>query len=119
METETQIGSGVPCIVMLLYLAVIALVIVGMWKAFAKAGQPGWASIIPIYNIIVMLQIAQKPLWWIILYFIPVANIIIPILVSIALAEKFGKGAGFGLGLAFLPFIFFPILGFGSDTYKG
>ena len=112
-------GGGVPAIVMLVYLAIAILIIVGMWKVFTKAGQPGWASIIPIYNLIVMLQISDKPIWWIILYFVPIANIIIPILVSIAIAEKFGKGAGFGIGLAFLPFIFYPILGFGDAQYTG
>ena len=112
-------GGGVPFIVMLIYLAVIILIIVSMWKVFVKAGQPGWASIVPIYNMIVMLQIADKPLWWIILYFVPIANIIIPILVSIAIAEKFGKGAGFGIGLAFLPVIFYPILAFSDAQYSG
>ena len=112
-------GGGVPFIVMLIYLAVIILIIASMWKVFAKAGQPGWASIVPIYNMIVMLQIADKPLWWIILYFVPIANIIIPILVSIAIAEKFGKGAGFGIGLALLPVIFYPILAFSDAQYSG
>ena len=112
-------GGGTPIIVLLIYLAVIALMIVSLWKVFTKAGQPGWACIVPIYNIIVMLQIADKPLWWIILFFIPIANIIIPIMVNIAIAEKFGKGTGFGIGLAFLGFIFFPILAFGEAQYSG
>ena len=112
-------GGGTPLIVLLIYLAVIALMIVSLWRVFTKAGQPGWACIVPIYNIIVMLQIADKPLWWIILFFIPIANIIIPIMVNIAIAEKFGKGAGFGIGLSFLGFIFFPILAFGDAQYSG
>jgi uncharacterized protein DUF5684 len=110
-------GTGVS-IGVLVYLAVIVLCIVGMWKVFTKAGQPGWASIIPIYNLIVLLQIAGKPLWWVVLFFIPIANIIVSILMSITLAEKFGKGVGFGIGLAFLGFIFFPILGFGDARYS-
>ena len=112
-------GGVNPIIVLLIYLAVIALMIVSLWKVFTKAGQPGWACIVPIYNIIIMLQIADKPLWWIILFFIPIANIIIPIMVNIAIAEKFGKGAGFGIGLSFLGFIFFPILAFGDAQYSG
>ena len=108
-------GGG---IIMVIYLAVIILMVVSLWKVFVKAGQPGWASIIPIYNIIVMLQITDKPLWWVILFFIPIANIIIPILVSIAIAERFGKGAGFGIGLAFLGFIFYPILAFSDAQYQ-
>ena len=118
VDDVNSVAGGIGCFMLLIYLAVLILVIAGIWKVFAKAGQPGWASIVPIYNIIVMLQIADKPLWWIILFFIPIANIIIPILVSIALAEKFGKGAGFGIGLAFLPFIFYPILGFGDAQYN-
>jgi len=119
-ENNVQVSSGgASAIVMVIYLAVIVLMIVSMWKVFTKAGQPGWACIVPIYNIIVMLQIADKPLWWIILFFIPIANIIIPIMVNIAIAEKFGKGTGFGIGLAFLGFIFFPILAFGDAQYSG
>jgi hypothetical protein len=103
----------------LTYMTVAILVFVSMWKVFVKAGQPGWACIVPIYNFIVMLQIADKPLWWIILLFVPIVNIIITILFYIAIAEKFGKGAGFGFGLAFLSFIFFPILAFGDAEYSG
>lgn len=117
-QSEMPDGGGAPAIVGVIYLAVIILMIVSMWKVFTKAGQPGWASIIPIYNMIVMLQIANKPLWWIILFFIPIANIIIAIMMNIAIAEKFGKGAGFGIGLSFLGFIFMPILAFGDAQYS-
>lgn len=103
----------------IVWFAIIVVVVIALWKVFQKAGEPGWAAIVPIYNIVVMLKIAGKPLWWIILMFIPFVNFIIGIMVAIALAEKFGKGAGFGIGLAFLPFIFYPILGFGSATYVG
>lgn len=99
-------------------LVVMIGVIAGVWKTFAKAGKPGWGCLIPIYNIILLLEIAEKPLWWIILYLIPLVNIVVAILISIEIATKFGKGAGFGLGLAFLGFIFFPILGFGDAKYK-
>ena len=104
---------------MIIFLGIALVVIAGLWKTFTKAGKPGWAAIIPIYNIIVMLQIAGKPVWWIILMIIPLVNLIVAILVSIAIAEKFGKGTGFGLGLAFLGVIFYPILGFGDATYRG
>ena len=102
-----------------IYMILVVLVIAGMWKAFVKAGQPGWAAIIPIYNAIVILEIAGKPTWWFILYFVPVANLVVSIIVSIAVAENFGKSTGFGIGLAFLGFIFFPILGFGDAKYTG
>jgi hypothetical protein len=98
--------------------AFLVLMIVSAWKVFVKAGKPGWASIVPIYNMIVMLEVTGKPLWWIVLFFLPIANFIAAILLSIALAEKFGKSTGFGLGLAFLPFIFLPMLAFGDARYK-
>lgn len=101
------------------FLAVMIFMIASVWKVFTKAGEPGWASIIPIYNIIVFLKIAGKPLWWIILCIIPVANLIVGILASIGLAKNFGKSDGFGIGLAFLPFIFCPILGFGDAKFVG
>ena len=102
---------------LLVWLAVLILVIAGIWKVFTKAGKPGWASIVPIYNMIVLLEIAGKPTWWILLYFIPFVNIIIGIIVTIEVARQFGQGIGFTLGLIFLPFIFFPILGFGGARY--
>jgi len=89
------------------------------WKMFSKAGQPGWASIIPIYNVIVLLQIAGKPVWWILLCMIPLVQIVPLIIMNIEIAAKFGKDGGFAVGLTLLPFIFFPILGFGSATYQG
>jgi len=101
----------------LVMLAVLVVVIAGMWKVFTKANQPGWACIVPIYNIFVILKIAGKPGWWLILFFIPVVNLIIGIIATIALAQKFGKGGGFAAGLILLPFVFYPILGFGDAKY--
>jgi hypothetical protein len=95
------------------------LLIVALWKVFTKAGQPGWASIIPIYNLYIWCKIVGRPGWWILLMLIPLVNFIIMIILCIDLAKSFGKGAGFGLGLAFLGFIFLPILGFGSAQYQG
>ena len=103
----------------IIHLAIVVLAVVSMWKVFVKAGKPGWASIIPIYNMIVMLQIAGKPIWWIILLFLPIANIVVSLLVGIAIAENFGKGAGFGVGLALVGIVFFPILAFGNARYLG
>ncbi|MGZ4778244.1 MAG: DUF5684 domain-containing protein [Thermoanaerobaculia bacterium] len=100
-------------------LVILVVVIAAMWKVFVKAGEPGWAAIVPIYNMIVLLKIAGKPLWWIILLFIPFVNFIIVILVYFALAKNFGKGAGFALGMVFLPFIFFPLLAWGDARYQG
>jgi hypothetical protein len=102
-----------------IYIAIIAIVIVGVWKVFEKAGRPGWASIVPIYNIIVLMEIVGKPTWWVLLYFIPCVNFIIGIIVAIELAKVFGKGGGFAAGLILLPFVFYPILGFGDARYQG
>lgn len=99
-------------------LLVFVFVIAAVWRVFEKAGQPGWASIIPIYNVIVLLRIAGKPAWWILLMLIPVVNFVISIIVSIEIAKNFGQSSGFGVGLALLGFIFYPILGFGNAQYR-
>ncbi|MEK6248787.1 MAG: DUF5684 domain-containing protein [Planctomycetales bacterium] len=101
------------------FFAILIFVIAGMWKTFSKAGHPGIACIVPIWNIIVLCQIAGKPIWWFLLLFIPIVGLIVGIILAIAVAENFGKGVGFGLGLAILGFIFYPILGFGSAQYLG
>ncbi len=103
----SPLAAGMGVGMMLVWCAVILLMLISMWKVFTKAGKPGWAVIIPIYNIIVMIQIACKPLWWIIIY----PFVVFP------LAGRFGKGFGFGLGLLILPFIFWPILAFGDSKY--
>ena len=100
-------------------LAIAVLVIAGFWKVFVKAGHPGWAAIVPIYNIYILLKIGGRPGWWLLLFLIPVVSFVIAIIVAIDVAKSFGKGTGFGVGLAFLGPIFYPILGFGDATYQG
>lgn len=102
---------------LLVFLVLLIIMIAALWKIFTKAGQAGWASIIPVYNMVVMLQIVKKPTWWVILAFIPLVNIIIGLIVVYELAKVFGKELGFTLGLIILPFIFYPVLGFGRATY--
>jgi len=114
---NTDVHSGGSPIGGLIGLAIIVIVIVALWKVFTKAGQPGWGAIIPIYNIYLLCKIAGKPGWWVLLMFIPFVNFIIGIFVALGVAANFGKGAGFGIGLVFLPFIFYPILGFGDASY--
>jgi hypothetical protein len=103
----------------LIYLAIVVLMIASMWVIFTKAGQPGWAAIIPIYNIIVLLQIVGRPVWWFLLMLIPFVGIIVGILVVIDLAKSFGQSVGYGIGMLLLPFIFMPMLAFGDARYKG
>lgn len=115
-------GGGaaiVGCMFGIIYLALIVAVIAGMWKMFVKAGQPGWACIVPFYNAYIMLKIVGRPGWWLILLFIPLVNIIVGIIVSVDIAKAFGKGIGFAIGIIFLGFIFIPILGFGDAEYQG
>ena len=112
-------GLAGVCVFFVIYLALIVLMVASMWIVFRKAGQPGWAAIIPIYNVIVLLQVAGKPIWWIILSFIPIANVVVSILLCIGVSQNFGKGGGFAIGLFLLPIIFYPILAFGSAQYGG
>jgi len=99
-------------------LIVAALLIISLWIVYQKANKPGWAVIIPIYNLLVFLEIVKKPWWWLFLMMIPVVNIIIAILITHQLSLSFGKSAGFTIGLLFLPFIFYPILAFGDAKYQ-
>ncbi len=121
MESQIDVGAaaGIGIGVVLVYLAIVVLMIASVWKVFDKAGKPGWAAIIPIYNLIVLFEVIGKPAWWIILLFIPLVNFIIMIIMFIELAKVFGKGVGYGLGLIFLGFIFFPMLAFGDAQYIG
>jgi Family of unknown function (DUF5684) len=103
----------------IIYAVVVVITIAAYWRIFTKAGEAGWKVLIPIYNTLVLLKIIGREWWWILLLLIPIVNIVILFIVCIDLAKSFGHGAGFGVGLVFLPFIFALILGFGSDTYRG
>jgi hypothetical protein len=113
---DSGMGAG-SILGILIYLALIILCIVGMWKVFEKAGQPGWGSVVPIYNLYLMLVIAGRPWWWIVLAFIPCVSLVL-LVIPFDIAKNFGKGAGYGIGLLLLPFIFYPLLGFGDDKYR-
>ena len=99
-------------------LVLTLIVFVGFWKTFEKAGDPGWAGIVPIYNFYVLVRISGNAWWWFLLFFVPLVNFLATVKVSIDVAGKFNKGVLFGLGLTFLSFIFFPILGFGGSQYQ-
>lgn len=100
-------------------VALIVFLVVAEWKIYTKAGQPGWAVLIPFYNFYILLKIVGKPDWWLLLLFVPIVNIVIGIYVIHLLSKSFGKGVGFTLGLIFLSFIFYPILGYGNAKYIG
>ena len=118
---ETAAGGAMAAIggmMLLFWLAIAVVAIVGMWKVFAKAGQPGWAVLVPFYNAYVMLKIAGRPGWWLLLFFIPLVNIAIAIVVAIDIAKAFGQSAVFGVVLLFLlSVIGYLVLGFGNYQY--
>ena len=113
--TVAKGGGG---FVTFLFFVIWLVSVVGLWKIFEKAGKPGWGAFIPIYNMILWLEIVRRPGWWIILIVIvPFANIVCAIIVIFDLAKSFGKSVGYGFGLLFLPLIFYPMLGFSDAVY--
>jgi hypothetical protein len=88
------------------------------WRIFEKAGRKGWESIIPIYNIVIEMQMLDMPMWMLILLIIPGVNVAVPIIIAVKYAERFGKESAYALGLIFLPFIFYPMLAFGKSTFN-
>lgn len=129
METATTGAAQFMFVYILIILALGVVSIISMWKIFTKAGKPGWAAIIPVYNTVVMFQIAGvNPLWLLLLIgsFIPVVNfitsivfLVISILVDIKLVKAFGKSGAFAVGLILLPLIFQCILAFDKSEYEG
>ncbi|MDQ8003758.1 MAG: DUF5684 domain-containing protein [Pedobacter sp.] len=113
------IFAGVFFIFFIIGLGISIISIIGAWKAFEKAGKPGWASLIPIYSTYVMIEIVGKPSIWLLWCLIPCVNIVFGIWLINLMSKSFGKEEGFTVGLILLPFIFWPILGFGSAKYIG
>ena len=108
---------GMIAVLLVFALALAVFIIVCQWKLYSKAGKPGWACLVPIYQWVVLLEIVKKPIWWIILMIIPIVNVVILIIIMIELAKAFGKEGGFAVGLILLPIVFFPILAFGDAQY--
>ncbi len=100
-----------------LSLGIMIVLIAAMWKVFQKAGEPGWASIVPIYNVLVLLKIVGKPMWWIVLFLVPFVNIAMMFIIPFALAKSFNKSGAFAIGLLFLPPIFYSLLAWGNAHY--
>lgn len=96
----------------------IIIMLISYWKMFKKAQKPGWATLIPIYNFIIMLEIAGMSWVYILLLFIPVANLIVLIIMNMKIATKFKKSSAFGIGMTFIPIIFIPILAFSDETVE-
>lgn len=104
----------------LVYIAIIVVMIVSLWRLFVKAGKPGWAAIVPIYNMIVMLEIAGRPVWWLLLImFVPFFGIWVQIVAYIDFVKSYGKSTGYGVFVALLPLIGLPMLAFSKTAYAG
>jgi hypothetical protein len=117
LPVNSPAAQGFAMVAVILWAAVALLMIASLWKVFTKAGEPGWAAIVPIYNGLVALKIAGKPMWWILLLLIPFIGFVFGLVVLFAIARKFGKGAGFALGMIFVPPIFYPLLAWGDAQY--
>lgn len=116
MVDETAVAAGMMGYMFVMFLASIVM-IVALWKLYAKAEKPGWASIVPIYNLFVMLEMIGKPAWWIILFFIPGANAVVGILMTYHFVKCFGKPGSHVLLALFFGLIYFPYLAFSSAAY--
>ncbi|MGB8179744.1 MAG: DUF5684 domain-containing protein [Acidimicrobiales bacterium] len=111
--------AGIAGAFFLVVIAVFLFYVIAAWRVYSKAGVPGWGVLIPIYNVYLWCKIAGRPGWWILLFFIPVVNFIVHLIVSLDVAKSFGRSGAFGAGLWILGFIFVPILGYGSSRYVG
>jgi uncharacterized protein DUF5684 len=118
-NSEHAVATGFSAGMLIFCLAVAVITYAGLWKMFVKAGKPGWAAIIPIYNSIVMIEIVGKPMIWILWLLIPCVNIVFGIWLLNLLSKSFGKSEGYTVGMIILPMVFFPLLGFGDAKYVG
>ena len=101
-----------------LFYILFGTMITGMWRLFEKAGKPGWATLVPFYNLIVMCEIGKKPTWWVVLCLIPLVNIVFIVMIYNGLSKAFGKDEGWTVGLVLLGVVFFPLLAFGANYYQ-
>lgn len=118
-NSDHAVATGFGAGMVIFCLAVVVITYAGLWKMFVKAGKPGWAAIIPIYNYIVMIEIVGKPIIWILWLLIPCVNIVFGIWLLNLLSKSFGKSEGYTVGMIILPVVFFPLLGFGDAKYIG
>lgn len=116
---QTTVSGGIGAGAIVVFILLLIFEVAAMWRIFQKAGRPGWASIVPIYNTYVLFKIVGRSGWWVLLYLIPFVNLVVTIVLCYDLAKSFGKGLGYTLGLLVFSFVFFPMLGFGSARYLG
>ena len=139
--------GAVAGVIVVIALVWVVLNIAATWRIFNKAGEPGWKSIVPIYNNYVLYGKVWSTVWFwvtlvlnaVVFYTQPqavaegasmtalqmvgavcmIASMVLYILLNYKTAKAFGKGIGFTLGLIFLQPIFLMMLGFGSAQYQG
>ncbi len=114
---DDLLGTIFVVIFAVIVLVAALLMVIALWKIFTKAGKPGWAVLVPIYNLVILFQIVGRPWWYIFLMLVPGAQIVLWGIVALNLARVFEKNWAFGLGIFLLPFIFIPVLGFGKAVY--
>ncbi|MDR2998764.1 MAG: DUF5684 domain-containing protein [Microbacterium sp.] len=115
---NTGVGAGVGVVFGIIALIYWVASIAAYWKTFTKAGYPGWLAIIPIVNLFVLVKVAGLSAWFGLLFFVPIANIVMAIIVALRNGRAFGHGGAFSFFLLFLlsPIGYF-VTGFSSDTY--
>lgn len=118
-NSTSSASAGVGIFGTLVPLIIAVLIIASLWKIFEKAGKPGWAALIPIYNLVILVEIVGKPPIWVLWLLIPCAQFVFIIWLTNLLAKSFGKTEGFTVGLILLGPVFYPLLGFGDATYLG
>jgi hypothetical protein len=118
LQSSDILGGAAATVILLFQLALVGVQVAGMWTVFEKANYAGWKAIVPIYNLYVMLQIGENRWWWLLLLVVPVVNLYAVYKIHAGVARSFGRGIGFGLGLAFLGILFFPLMGFGDYQYR-
>lgn len=127
MNTEQMLNlfKGMGTGMLIVWIAIMVFMIISWWIVFKKAGQPGWAILIPIYNFLVILRVASKPWWWVFALLLAIIPFAGPILLLVAMififhgiSKNFGQGAGFTVGLVLLSIVFVPILAFGDYKWK-
>lgn len=119
---DTAMGgtaAGILLVLGLFFAWAILLMICSMMGIFIKANKPWWAALIPIYNLVVLLEIVGKPIWWLLFMFVPIANFVVSILIAHSLSRSFGKDAAYTAGLVLAGIVFYPMLAFGSARYQG
>lgn len=118
--TVVTTNNGPSTTMVVLYTAITILIIVGVWKMFTKAGEAGWKSLIPFYNMYLIFRIAGRNGWWFLALFVPFVNIVVYIMLALDLAKHFGKSNVFGIfGLFLFPYVGYTMLGFGEAKYVG